>query len=278
MTAVSNGAASSEGIPERVSHCTVEARTELRSILEDENRSAVRKYVELCVGRGGVWQLVRYEVLTSLLGPLPGALGMFLRQKAYRLLLGRCGRGVVIGRNVVLRHPHRIELGDRVVIDDNAVLDGKGDAEQTIVVGDDAIVGRGTILSCKGGTIRLGSRANISVNCTLISESRLEVGARVLIAGHCYIIAGGNHGLERTDVAPIDQPRIERGGVVIGDNCWLGASVTVLDGFVMGRDAVGAAGAVITRPVPAFAVAGGVPARVLYDRLKRSGQDKAGQA
>jgi len=207
---------------------------------------------------------------------------LFLRRRIYRLLLGRCGRGVVIGRNVTLRHPHRISLGDRVIIDDNAVLDAKGDRPLTIELAEDAIVGRNTVLSCKGGTIHLGARSNISVNCTLISESTLSIGDRVLVAGHCYIIAGGNHGLERLDVAPIDQPRVERGGVDIAENCWLGASVTVLDGVRMGRDSVAAAGAVVTRDVPEFCIVGGVPAHVLVNRRERGAsaeaRDTEGQA
>jgi acetyltransferase-like isoleucine patch superfamily enzyme len=248
----------------------VEARTGLRDVLEDSRQTPFKKYQQLAVGRQGLQALMKYELLTMLLGPLPGALGLLLRQKLYPLLLGSCGRGVVIGRNVTLRHPHRICLGDRVVVDDNAVLDAKGEAKATIEVGDDAIIGRNSILSCKGGVIRLGRRCNVSVNCTLISESQLVVGERVLIAGHCYVIAGGNHGLARLDVAPLDQPRTEKGGVQIGDNCWLGAQVTVLDGVVMGRDSVAAAGAVVTRSVEAFTVVGGVPARALMDRRKQA--------
>jgi acetyltransferase-like isoleucine patch superfamily enzyme len=259
----------------------VQATTELRGVLEDSGRSAFDKYTRLAVGRPGVLALLKYELLTCLLGPMPGALGLFLRQRFYPHLLGRCGRGVAIGRNVTIRHPHRIHIGDRVMIDDNAVLDAKGENDTTIRIGNDVLIGRGSILSCKSGTIRLGDRANISVNCTLISESRLTVGDRVLIAGHCYIIAGGNHGLSRTDIAPLDQPRLERGGVRIENNCWLGASVTVLDGVTLGRDAVIAAGAVVTRPVPAFCIAAGVPARVRTDRraqLAEGGNAPAGES
>jgi acetyltransferase-like isoleucine patch superfamily enzyme len=272
---ISQTATGNAPAPQRDGAYTVQAQTELRGVLEDSQRSAFDKYSRLAVGRPGLWPLIRYELLTCLLGPMPGAIGLFLRQKFYPLLLGRCGRGVAIGRNVTLRHPHRIQIGDRVIIDDNAVLDAKGESEVTIRIADDVIIGRGSILSCKSGAISLGHRANISVNCTLISESHLTVGDRVLIAGHCYIIAGGNHGLSRTDIAPLDQPRLERGGVTIADNCWLGANVTVLDGVVLGRDAVIAAGAVVNRPIPEFCIAAGVPAKVLYDRRTRNTEPSA---
>lgn len=244
----------------------VEAPSDVRRALEGEGGSALSKYRALAVGRKGLWALLKYELAMTLLAPLPGAAGYALRKLFYPYLLGGMGKGVVIGRNVTLRHPHRIRLGEGVVVDDFAVLDGKGTEECTISVGERSIIGRNTVLSCKDGTIRLGRRANLSVNCTLVSETRLEVGDRVLVAGHCYIIAGGNHGTERVDVPIVDQPRVEKGGVRIHQNAWLGAQVAVLDGVVVGRDAVVAAGAVVNGEVEPFSIVGGVPARLLRHR------------
>jgi len=109
---------------------------------------------------------------------------------------------------------------------------------------------------------------NISVNCTLISETRLTVERRVLIAGHCYIIAGGNHGLDRTDIPITEQPLEHRGGVRVERDCWIGAQATLLDGAHLGHDAVVAAGAVVNRSVESYHIVGGVPARVLRSRLE----------
>lgn len=262
--------AGSPGVPETRKRKEVEAATDLRRVLEGEGRSAQNKYQMLAVGRAGLWALLKYEFCATLLGPLPGALGYFLRKVFFPYLLGEVGKGVVFGRNITIRHPHRIRLGSEVVIDDFAVLDGKGTKDCTIDIGSGSIVGRNTVLSCKEGTIRLGERTNISVNCTLISESELEIGHRVLMAGHCYLIAGGNHGIDRLDVPILEQPRVEKGGVRVGDNAWLGAQVTVLDGVNIGRDAVVAAGAVVTRDVPEFTIVGGVPARVMRDRRHAS--------
>lgn len=246
------------------------AQTELRETLAESGDSALRKYAKLCVGKPGVLALINYELRTSLLIGIPGGVGMVLRKRLYRGLWKRCGRGVVIGRNVTIRHPHRIALGDNVVIDDNCVLDGKGEADTTITIGDGAIIGRNTVLSCKGGSIVLGPKVNISVNCTLISETQLEIGQKTLIAGHCYIIAGGNHGIDRTDIPAVEQPCIQRGGVCIKEHAWLGASVTVLDGVTIGRDAIVGAGAVVTKSLEPFAIAMGVPAAVVRFRGRNS--------
>ena len=64
---------------------------------------------------------------------VPGALGLFLRSKLYPLILGRVGRNVAFGCNVVLRHPHKIEIDDNVVIDDQCCLDAKGTTNRGIV-------------------------------------------------------------------------------------------------------------------------------------------------
>ena len=115
-----------------------------------------------------------------------------LRKTLYPLLLGSCGRNVVFGQNVVLRHPHKIHIGRNVVIDDNCLLDAKGETNRGIRIGDGVFIGRNTILSCKNGDIELGDGANIGFNCEVFSASRVTIGASVLMAAYGYVI-GGDH-------------------------------------------------------------------------------------
>ena len=70
--------------------------------------SARQKYAKLVVGKPGLADLLKYELITMLAQWVPGALGLALRKTLYRSLLGSCGRNVVFGQNVVLRHPHKI--------------------------------------------------------------------------------------------------------------------------------------------------------------------------
>ncbi|MFA9479109.1 DapH/DapD/GlmU-related protein [Phycisphaerales bacterium AB-hyl4] len=245
---------------------TSDTDTHLRQVLRDQQTSAMQKYMSLTVGSDSLARLFQYELLTTTLGPMPGAIGLFLRQKLYRTMFGHIGQGVVIGKNVTIRHPHRIHLGDRVIIDDHCVLDAKGDQDPAIVIGDDAIIGRNTILSCKGGEIRLGHQVNISVNCTLVAETQLTMGDKVLVAGHGYFVAGGNHGFARIDIPVGDQPCTQKGGLHIDKHCWIGAAVTILDGVTIGRDAIVAAGAVVNRSVPDYDIVGGVPAKHIRNR------------
>jgi acetyltransferase-like isoleucine patch superfamily enzyme len=228
------------------------------------NRSRRQRYADLVIGRDGWGPLLAYELVILLSAWVPGALGLFLRSRLYPLLLGRVGRNVAFGANVVLRHPHKIAIGDNVVIDDNCCLDAKGTTNRGIVVGDGVFLGRNTILSCKNGDITLGEDANIGFNVEIFSAADVRIGARTLVAAYTYLV-GGDHLFSRVDVPVLQQGRAAR-GIDVGDNVWLGAHVVVTDGSRIGRDAVIGAGAVVIGEVPEFHVAAGVPARVVRDR------------
>jgi acetyltransferase-like isoleucine patch superfamily enzyme len=222
------------------------------------------KYASLVVGRPGLAALLKYELVVTLAQARAGALGLLLRKQLYPWLLGSCGRNVIFGQNVVIRHPHKIHIGSNVVIDDNCLLDAKGESNRGIRIGDGVFVGRNSILSCKNGDIELKDTANIGFNCEVFSASRVTIGAGVLMAAYAYII-GGDHDFSDPARPVLDQARTSS-GVTIGDGAWLGAGAKVLDGVSVGDHAVVGAGAVVRDDVPAHAVAVGVPARLVTSR------------
>src|SRR6188474_2803495 len=154
--------------------------------------SSRAKYAALVVGRPGLGALLKYELVVMIAQARPGAFGLVARKALYPLLLGSCGRNVVFGQNVVLRHPHKIHIGSNVVVDDNCLIDAKGETNRGIRIGDGVFVGRNTIFSCKDGDIEIADGANIGFNCELFSASRVSVGAGVLMAAYSYLI-GGDH-------------------------------------------------------------------------------------
>ncbi len=234
--------------------------------LADPLRSRRQQYADLIVGDRRLGRLLLYEAIQWLCAGASGALGLFMRAKLYPLLLGACGRGVVFGRNVSLRHPHKIRLGDGVVLDDNVLLDAKGKANDGIAIGAGGFVGRNSILSCKDGDIVIEERVNIGFNAEIFSGSRVRIGADTFIAAYSYLI-GGDHIADDPDM-PVDRQGATSRGIVIGPHSWLGAGVKVLDGVAIGERSIVGAGAVVTRDIPDYAVAAGVPAHVLRDRRK----------
>jgi len=241
-----------------------QAITVIQRELFDSRKSKARRYSELVVGQPGLWALFKYEVIITLCSGMPGALGLLIRSQLYPWLLGRTGRNVTFGVNVVLRHPQKIRIGDNVVIDDGCCLDAKGTDNEGITIGNGVFVGRNTILSCKNGDIIIDANANIGFNVEIFSASRVRLGRNTLVAAYTYLV-GGDHLYDRIDQPVLYQGRTAR-GIDVDDNAWLGAHVVVSDGSRIGRDAIVGAGAVVIGEVSPFHIVAGVPAKTVRDR------------
>ena len=226
-----------------------------------EPGSARQKYSALVVGRPGWAALVKHEAVVMLSQHIPGAFGLFMRKALYPRLLGACGHNVVFGQNVVVRHPGKIEIGDNVVIDDNCLLDAKGESNRGIRIGSGVFIGRNTILSCKNGDIEIADGANLGFNCEVFSASQVCIGRDALVAAYAYLI-GGDHDFGDPGTPVIAQAR-RSAGITIGDGAWIGAGAKVLDGVSIGDRAIVGASAVVRENVPSGATAVGIPARIL---------------
>lgn len=112
------------------------------------------------------------------------------------------------------------------------------------------------------GEVVVGTNASLNAGVTTIG--RVRIGDGVRIASGTKLV-GENHGIDDLST-PIWLQPLTSLGVVVGDDVWIGANVVVVDGVTVGDHSVVAAGAVVTHDVPAWSVAGGVPARVLRDR------------
>ena len=234
----------------------------------DNKKSTFKKYRELFVGGKSFFFLVKYELVVLFFSWIPGALGFFLRKVFYPFIFKKVGQGVIFGRDITMRHPQKITIGNNSFIDENVVLDAKGIDNEGIIIGENVIIGRNTILSCKGGSIHLDDYCNISASCSLLSETKINLGKYCFLAGHCYLVAGGNHRFERTDIPIMFQPSLDKGGIFVGEDVWIGASVTILDGVSIGKGSIIGAGAVVRESLPDYAIAAGIPAKKIKDRKK----------
>ena len=228
--------------------------------------SAFGAYRALMYGNMGLGQIVWAEILYVLIGGLGGAVGLFLRAKLYPALFQSCGRKVVFGKNVTIRHPHKIVLGDGVVLDDNSVVDAKGADNRGIVLRDRVYVGRNTILYCKNGDIEIGENVSFSANCVVFSSNKLVMKKDSVVAAFAYLLSGGEYDLNDPTPFALQKGTCTQGPLEIGAGCWIGAGAQVLDGASLGDRCVLGAGAVANKPLPADAVAVGVPARVVKSR------------
>lgn len=121
----------------------------------------------------------------------------------------------------------------------------------------------GTLFSSAAAVI--GDRAYIGPRCHL---GWALIEDDVLLAAGVHVPSGGRtHGIDDLTTPIRDQPTMKT-PVRIGRGSWIGSAAVVMAD--VGRDAVVAAGAVVTRPIPDFTIAGGVPARVLRHRDPRA--------
>ena len=108
-----------------------------------------------------------------------------------------------------------------------------------------------------GKNITLGKSVFINEGCCFQDQGGIEIGDNVLI-GQQVVIATLNH-----DLAPDKRANMIPAPVKIGNSVWIGAHATILGGVTIGDNAVVAAGAVVTKDVPANTVVGGVPAKTI---------------
>jgi acetyltransferase-like isoleucine patch superfamily enzyme len=136
---------------------------------------------------------------------------------------------------------------------------GKG-----VDIGAGAYIHDNVLIDCQLGSVEIGARTTINSFSALYGAGGIRIGAACLIATSTVIVAS-DHRFDAPDI-PITLQGAVTAGIDIGDDVWLAAGVRVLDGSAIGRGAIVGANAVVNRAIPAFAVAAGVPARVIKMR------------
>lgn len=225
------------------------------------------------------------EVLSTLMtGWLPTRPGDRIRGRLYQLILPQIGESPRIGRNLMMHRAHRIKIGrqaevghsvccdaateivvgDRVKLGDNVMLAGAGHTGR-IVVHDDVRLDRGVdIKAHDDGHIEIGTGTYIGPYACLAGPGHIHIGRNCLIASHAGVYANNHNFGDIT--RPINKQGVTCKGIQIEDDCWLGSGVKILDGVCVGRGSVVGAGAVVTRDIPPYSVAVGVPAQVIARR------------
>ena len=108
-----------------------------------------------------------------------------------------------------------------------------------------------------GKNIEVGEDVFINACCHFQDHGGVRIGDGCQI-GHNVVFATLNHGL-----SPEDRKNTYPASIVLGKNVWVGSNSTILQGVTIGDNAVVAAGAVVTKDVPANVVVGGVPAKII---------------
>ena len=186
------------------------------------------------------------------------------------LLHGKLPQQLYLGKSVQFFNASNIEFGKWVQLEDHVRVSGL--SKDKVVFGNNVRIGAysqviaATSFNNIGAHIRIGNNVGIGEFAYLGGGGGLEIGDDCII-GQYFSCHPENHLFGDTEEL-IRMQGVTRKGIKIGNNCWIGAKVTVLDGVKIGAHCVIAAGAVVTKDMPDYTVIGGVPAKVIKQRSK----------
>lgn len=174
--------------------------------------------------------------------------------------------GLMLGRGIEFVLPGRLTLGRGVSIGSYGYIDCS--ATNGVVLGDRVTLRERAWLQCRSGLnepavgIVIGTGSYIGPNAVIGAGGKIEIGSNVQI-GAGFTVSAESHVAGQDGTGSFTSGHVSRRGVQIGNDCWFGNNVSVLDGVTIGDGAVVGAGSVVTRSLPARCIAYGAPAKVM---------------
>lgn len=192
-----------------------------------------------------------------------------LRGFFYKILLKKSKGLLFVGSKVSINHKNMIQLGKNVIIDDCVHINAL--SLNGIVFGDNVTISRNSIIICsgvirnKGVGIVIGNNTGINARAYFGGQGGITIGNDVIIGPDVKIFSE-NHIFSSIDIIIKNQGE-SRKGVIIEDNCWIGAGSIILDGVRLERGSIVAAGSVVTKSFSENSIVGGVPAKLIKNRI-----------
>lgn len=191
-----------------------------------------------------------------------------LRGLPLRLFFGKSAGILFVGRNVKIRHAHLLNAGKSLTLGNGVQIDAL--SKKGIRLGRNVSILSNSIIECTGVIrelgegLEIGDYVGIAQNCFIQVRGHVKIGSRVIL-GPGVSIFSENHNIQDLNIPIMDQGATRK-GVIIGDDVWVGARVVILDGVSIGNHCVIAAGSIVNKDVPDYAIVGGVPAKILKNR------------
>lgn len=170
----------------------------------------------------------------------------YLRAGIYRPTFGQLGSKVTIGHRPTLKGTRFIRV------------------DSDVTIGDDVVLTAWHVLS-NPPIITIGSGTALSRGCHITGANSISIGKNVGIAAYVLITdnAHGDNSYEQMQISRLLRPVVSKGPIVIDDNVWIGEKTTILPNVRIGFGAVIGANSVVTKDIPAYAIAVGNPAKVI---------------
>lgn len=161
-----------------------------------------------------------------------------------------------------IKQDKKIKLGNNVFISNDAKIEIRYGGK--ISIGNNNHIFDGVLILSYGGEIVIGNNCNINPYTIVYGHGNTKIGDNVLIAGHCMIIPN-NHNYKNPNLTIMEQGNTSK-GIIIEDDVWIAHGCSILDGVIIGKGSIIAAGSVVNKSVPPYSIYGGVPAKLIKKR------------
>jgi len=246
--------------PERLK---IEEFAGIKEISKEGLRKNFRNYVVKSTGKSSLRNFFLQRAILALFSNFPTVVGSLLRGYGYKALLGGIGSNCYIEKNIRFNISKKVFLGDRVIIGESSWFDIE-DIDSEIRIEDEVKIGRYCTFRAGPGNVLINKETNFGAFSFIAGYGGFEIGRYSAIGPHSVIMTY-NHLFEDASI-PIRFQDLELKKVMIGEGVWLGAHVVVLPGVTIGDGSVVGAGTIVTKDIPNYSIAAGVPAEVIRKR------------
>ena len=190
-----------------------------------------------------------------------------LSNRVFMLIRGflKTGNKVFIGRNTKIYNVANISFGKNVTIDKNCLIDGFSSEKiqfgNCVKIGSYSTLSATSHLSKFGKGLKIGSNSAVGQFTEFGAAGGIDIGNDVIMGSYISFHSENHNFNDNTKL--IREQGVTSKGIKIGNNVWVGAKATFLDGCIVGNNSVVAAGAVVNGIYPDNSIIGGIPAKVL---------------
>jgi acetyltransferase-like isoleucine patch superfamily enzyme len=174
-------------------------------------------------------------------------------------------RKIYLGKNCTITNKSNIQFGKNVTIENNSIIDGF--AKNKIIFGDGVKIGSyskllsTSHLATYGIGLKMGNNSAVGDFTHFGATGGLEIGNDVIMGSYVSFHSENHNFSDKSKL--IREQGVNSKGIKIGNNIWVGAKVTFLDGCQVGDNSIVAAGAVVNGIFPNNSLIGGVPAKLI---------------
>lgn len=164
---------------------------------------------------------------------------------------------------------HKVKVGKNLNLMEYSTINAL--SYNGVDIGDNFTLGKYAIIECTGvlrnvgDSLKIGNNVGMNHYCFIGVRGDVVIGDNVIFGPRVNIFSE-NHNFARCDT-PIKHQGVTKSKTIIGNDVWIGANVSIMAGVNIGDGSILAAGAVVTKDIEPFSIAGGVPAKVIKKRF-----------